>query len=284
MPILLCLVNVMFMIAGVFLNSVVIISLMRSSQLRKNLGYFMIFVLSCFDLAVVAISHPVLLLLIISWSTKAHHQDKNEFDTWAYKVQYSLAGFSTSALLTMSVERYLALKYPFFHHTAVTKRRLLLFQAFFMIMIVSVSSLLHFHWETFGNVVTIVFISLFLFLLIYLNYNMFIIAKSKNIEVSSLKTQSDEESKRRKLNFKNISTCPVAISCFFICALPHIIYSILNSTNTLSSEQGMKIFKFCAITFIDINSTLNCLIFFWRNSILRREGMKTIKRFRPGRS
>ena len=54
----LCLFNVALMIAGIFFNSVVIISLWRSSQLRKKLCYFMILVLSCFDLAVVAILHP----------------------------------------------------------------------------------------------------------------------------------------------------------------------------------------------------------------------------------
>ena len=264
-------VNAVFMIAGVFLNSVVMISLMSSTQLRKNLGYFMILVLSCFDLAVVTFSHPVLVLLIIS-----HHQDKNEFDTWAYKVIYNLSGFSMSALLAMSVERYLALKYPFFHHTAVTKRRLLLFLAFLIIMIVGLFPLLHiFDWKTFGNVLIIVFISLLLFLFIYLNYNMLIIVKSKS---------KVARSKRRKLNFKNISTCSMAISCFFICALPYIIFSLLLYTDTVSSEQVMKIFKFCAITFLDINSTLNCLIFFWRNSILRREGMKTIQCFWRGKS
>ena len=46
----LCTVNITFMISGIFLNSVVIISLRRSSQLRKKTCYFMILVLSCFDL------------------------------------------------------------------------------------------------------------------------------------------------------------------------------------------------------------------------------------------
>ena len=267
--------NAFFMIAGIFLNSVVIISLMRSPQLRKNRGYFMILVLSCFDLAVVSFSHPVLLLSIISWSVKTHQQGENKFYNWVSIVGYNMAGFSMSALLTMSVERYLALKYPFFHHAAVTKRRLLLFQAFLMLMTVSLSPLLYFRWKTFGNGLIIVFISLFLSMFIYLNYSMLIIAKSKSKVTTS---------ERRKLNFKNISTCSIAISCFLICALPHILYSILFSTNTLLSEQGVKIFKFCAITFFDINSTLNCLIFFWRNSILRREGMKTIQCFWYGRS
>ena len=65
---LLCIINIMFMVTGIFLNSVVIISLWRSSQLRKKLCYFMILVLSCFDLAVVTITHPLLIVSTISFS------------------------------------------------------------------------------------------------------------------------------------------------------------------------------------------------------------------------
>jgi hypothetical protein len=56
----LCIINIIFMVAGIFLNSVVIISLWKTSQLRKKdlVCYFMILVLSCFDLAVVTITHP----------------------------------------------------------------------------------------------------------------------------------------------------------------------------------------------------------------------------------
>ena len=58
--ILLCLLNASFLVAGIILNSVVIISLRRSSKLRKKLCYFMIFILSRFDLAAVIIVQPVL--------------------------------------------------------------------------------------------------------------------------------------------------------------------------------------------------------------------------------
>ena len=164
---LLCVVNVIFMIAGIFLNSVVIISLRRSSQLRKNLGYFMILVLSCFDLAVVTFSHPGLIASTILWSMETY-QEKNKFIILANVMGQNLAGFSLSALLTMSVERYLALKYPFFHHTAVTKRRLVLFLAIFIIVIVSLSPWLYFHCrETFGNAI-IIFFHFVIFVAVYL--------------------------------------------------------------------------------------------------------------------
>ena len=276
--------NAFFMIVGIFLNFVVIISLMKSSQLRKNLGYFMILVLSCFDLTVVTFVHPMLLLSIISWSVETHYQYENEFDKWEYIVKYNMAGFSMSTLLTMSVERYLAIKYPFFHHTAVTKRRLILFLTLLVVITVSLSSMKYLDKTIFRNAV-LVYILLFLFLFIYLNYTMYIIAKSKRKVESITTTNGQKTSKRRRIiNFKNISTCSITMGCFFICALPHIIFSILLFINKLSNERDIHIFRYCEITFFITNSTLNCLIFFWRNSILRREGMKTIKCFWRGRS
>ena len=64
----LCITNIVFMVAGIFLNSVVIISLWRSRQLRKKVCYFMILVLSCVDLAVVTITHPSLIASTIYFS------------------------------------------------------------------------------------------------------------------------------------------------------------------------------------------------------------------------
>jgi hypothetical protein len=54
-------VNGFFTFFGIFLNSVVIISLWRSAQLRKGTGNFMILVLSSFDLLVIIVGHPTVI-------------------------------------------------------------------------------------------------------------------------------------------------------------------------------------------------------------------------------
>jgi hypothetical protein len=82
----LCIINVIFMVVGIFLNSVVIISLWRSSQLRKKPCYFMILVLSCFDLAVVTISHPLLIVSTIYFS----QGEIDKINTRGRKDQYRL--------------------------------------------------------------------------------------------------------------------------------------------------------------------------------------------------
>ena len=277
---LLCLLNASFMVAGTFLNSVVIISLWRSSQLRKKLCYLMILVLSCFDLAVVTINHPVLILSTILWSMKTYHKEIKII--WEY-TSILLGAFSAFALLTLNIERFLALTYPFFHQTAVTKRRLVLFQAFWMTIIFSLSPLAYFYGETIGNICLAVFVVFLLFLFTCLNYKIFMIAKAKRKEESAAPTSatsSHEERKKRKINLKNISTCCLAVGCFFICSFPQIIYSVLRFTETVAYDRHGWLFNLWSTTLFTMNSTFNCLIFFWRNSVLRREGMKIAKCFR----
>jgi hypothetical protein len=280
-------VNALFMVAGIFLNTVVVISLRKSTQLRNKLCYFAILLLSCFDLAVVAISHPVLILSAMFWSARSYNGAVKLI--WEY-TSIVFGGSSGFALLTLNIERFLALKYPFFHGSAVTKSRLVLFQSLFIMIIFSLSPLAYYYGRTVGNTLIVVYIFCIFSLFAYLNYNIFIIAKSKRrgesvTPSSSTTSVNDDERRKRKMDWKNISTCSIAVGCFFICSCPQLVYSLLRlTTDTLSQDKHSWIFNLWSNTFSAMNSTFNCLIFFWKHSILRREGMKTIKYFQFVRS
>ena len=114
----LCVVNILFMVAGIFLNSVVIISLWKSSKHRKRLCHFMILVLSFFDLAAVAITHPVLILSTLYFFVVGDYDELCE--QMRIYVCVLLDGFSMWALLTLNIERFLGIVYPIFHRTSVT--------------------------------------------------------------------------------------------------------------------------------------------------------------------
>ena len=266
------------MVAGIFLNAVVIISLWRSSQLRKKLCYFMILVLSCFDLAVVSITHPLLILSTILWSMEIYY---GEIEVTRVYTGTTLGGFSMFALLTLTIERFLALTYPFFHQTAITKKRLLLLQAFLVTTTASVLQLAHLFEK--ADVLSAVFILFFLFVFVCLNYKIFIIAKSKRNDEKVFPTRtatSSNQERKRHLNFKNISTCSLAVGCFFVCSFPRIIYSATRLTSNMPFyNRKVLLFDIWSGTSFFMNSTFNCPIFFWRNSILRREGTKIAKRF-----
>ncbi len=116
--------NVLFFFSGICLNSLVILSFWRSVQLRKKLCYFTIMVLSCCDLLVVLTNQPLLALSAMLWLT-------GKLDVYPRWMDISLEltnvflGFSLAAFLVMNFDRYLAISYPIFHRTSVTKGRLL---------------------------------------------------------------------------------------------------------------------------------------------------------------
>ena len=277
--IFLYILNISFMLTGIFLNSLVITSLWRSSQLRMKLCYFMILVLSCFDMAVVSIIHPLLIWSTISWYMGAYHED---IEATRINTSILLQGFSMFALLTLNIERFLALTCPFFHQRAVTKVKLIIFLALQMIILVALSPLLFFYAKTIGNMLITALLSFALFVFIFLNYKVLDIAKSKRengrVAPTDIATVSYEERKKEKRKYRSISTCSLAVCCFFICFSPEIINSAWRFT--LKDERNNKqfmLFNIWSNTFSAIGSTLNCLIFFWRNSILHREGMRIAK-------
>ena len=119
----LCVVNMIFTFSGIVSNTLVIACIWKSSQLWKKLCHFMIMVLSCFDLLAVVTNQPVILLYLyflvkwLLWSVI--------YLLVVYGFCFCIFGFSLSALLLMSIERYLGAYYPIFHRTSVTRRGLM---------------------------------------------------------------------------------------------------------------------------------------------------------------
>ena len=125
---------------------------------------------------------------------------------------------------------------------------------------------------------TITFSTLFL-LFVYFNYKMFIIASSKR-ENEAVVNANHEERRVPKLQSKMFSTCFLTVICYFTCTCPRVIYSALRLTLYKKTPfHEIVLHQIWGTAFVSMSSTFNCLIFFWRNSILRREGMNAIKCF-----
>ena len=200
--------------------------------------------------------------------------------TSAY-VSIILEAFSMFALLTLNIERFLSVLFPVFHRKSVTKRRLVFLQAFFMITLF-LSTPVFFAGKIIGNVAITAFLLIILLVFMYLNYKILSIAKLKS-EIKKITPPSavlphHQELKKLKISVKNISTCSLAVGCFFVCSVPHIMYSVSRVISEKPyNDRQVVLFNIWSTTFVAMNSTFNCLIFFWRNSILRREGMKVIQ-------
>ena len=261
----LCVVNGFFTLAGIFLNSVVIISLWKSSQLRKKTCYFMILVLSCYDLGVVMFGHLTTILHSVVWSFNSTTSQISEVLDLIYG---NLVGLAVGALLTMNIDRYLAITHPIFHKTSVTKDRLLKLMLFLHLLFVVVAILYSIpRFKNFGYMIIPFVIGMVLILIIFMNCRI--------LRITSKKRWATHCTTRPTPMTKSNSSCLLVIACFFVCGAPLMLYNTFVAISGTSHKIPL-VFWLWAATAAAMNSSLNCVIFAWRNTILYTEIKKTL--------
>ena len=264
--IFLCVVNIIFTFSGIILNTLVIAGFWKSSQLRKKLCHFMIMVLSCSDLVAVVTIYPGILVFLISWLREDYGLLlKMRFYLYLSGVFLT---FSFYLLLVMSIERYLGTYYPIFHHTSVTRRRLLtLFSTLLIppaVMYVVSSDGLSVNPALF----TLVFVVLYLPPFMFINFKLFVIARK-------VKRERAASPGKRTISLKNISTALWAVACLILSAIPSCFFIAFHfAEKSTNIEQLSYMWAFTCYT---MNCTFNSLIFFWKNKVLRTEGIKILK-------
>ena len=259
--------NVFFFFSGVCLNSVVIISFWRSVQLRKKLCYFMIMVLCCCDLLAVSTNNPLIAVVTILWLTEKLDLDAG----WVHITLRILQMFfmiSLLALLVMNFDRYLATSYPFFHRTSVTRRKLLTLLGILVITELTLAAM-----STNDVIISFPVHMLILFILLtppmlFIHYKLFLVVRENR--------RKNEISAEKK---KTISSCLIAIACYLVISIPVIVYIdiTVNSRETTGTFGNAYLAGIWVKTIVSMNCTFNCLIFYWKNKVLRKEGWKVIK-------
>ncbi len=258
--------NVLFLFSGICLNSLVILSFWRSVQLRKKLCYFTIMVLSCCDLLAVLTSNPLTALSAILVLT-----GKLEFYRSSGGIPNIFLGVSLASLLVMNFDRYLAISYPIFHRTSVTKGKLLTLLP--ILIVVELTLWLMSENDLFSNSVFL----LICFIIIsppmlFINYKLFTIARKTR------RNNGISPEMKKSFSWKNISSCLLAVACFVVLSVPVFVYIGLRTNLKASATlDNGNIAALWAKTIASMNSTFNCLIFYWKNKVLRTEGMKVIK-------
>ena len=263
--------NIAFACAGIVLNSMVVVSFLlcpSSSPLRRKLCNFMILVLSCVDLIVVVTSHAVTVLRVVLWL----NENLELFSKIRFLVDLSiiLHCFSFLTILVMSIERYLAVYYPFFYLTSVTRRRLLSILAAFFIF-PPISRILSVNKRANTDLMNTILFGLMFLPTLFLNYKLFTI--SRNLRRHNRRSTEGSTS---LANLKHISTCLLVFACLIVMSIPSIIMIVFMHIEERNSENA-QVLAFWTMTVVSANSTMNCLIFFWKNKILRKEAEKVLK-------
>ena len=270
--IFLCVVNIIFTFSGIVSTTLVIVSYWKSSQLRKKLCHFMIMVLSCFDLVAIVTNHPATLLYLMFWLKEEYELLLN----WTVYLNFVTLfyGFSFFVLLVMSIERCLGAYCPIFHCTTVTKRRLLTLLAILLIFNTTLYVISTNDMIISRTLAIILFIVASFPPLLYLNFKLFKISR----EVRQRKASSPE--KRTTINLKSISTCLLAVTCIVVLSSSVSVYVVFDIISGNKRSINVRLSYVWATTIWNTNSTFNSLIFFWKNKVLRAEGIKILKKLK----
>ncbi len=265
--ILLFVLNVFFTFFGTVLNVVVILSLWRSTQLRKKICYFMIMVLWFFDLLAVITNHPLQAISTVIWLTEQNHVSSTS--EICEHVANQFHAFSLLALLVMNFDRYLAASYPLFHRSSMTKRRLLIILGIHFIAEVSVRVI------SFAIASAVFFIvAMIIFFLLVVPFYLFINVKLLTLARKMRNNTISPQSRSSATKLKHISTCLLAMICLVLFSFPFLFYTVLS---VAGKSINVRLSIIWINTTVTMNSTFNCLIFYWKNEILRKEGLKMLR-------
>jgi hypothetical protein len=273
--------NVCLIFSTVFLNGITVAAIWKSRLLKERVSNFTVLIQSIVDLA-----NGIFFMTMCSALLVADILGSPSCMTFFITRNVGLLIFfySMTALAMMSFERYMGVLYPFVHRAKVTKEKLL--KCF-----ISVCSLQ-----------TVIFVTGFTLLkrekaaraffatnaLVFLAFTVFVytrifcfriknntfLAGREVVDVASNGGAKVSKKARFLKELKIAKSCFIVVLSNLFCCLPPIIIIAL-----LSPEPSFLLIivkKWSSIISM-LNSTMNSLVFFWRNKELRNEALKQMR-------
>ena len=192
-----------------------------------------------------------------------------------------LPGISFAVFVVLNIEIYLSIIHPIFHKTKVTKRRAI--KALCVVVFVSIlrSYLFTFHINKQGATMFVaVFILLTLIGLAFIHIKISM-AVYKRRRIGFARTAGGEPSlsvpKRKSFlrGVREAKSCLLILFCTVFCYLSSAIEDGMLETSTFT----VILFNPWRCSSALSASLLNCIVFFWRNGILRKEAKNIIYSF-----
>jgi hypothetical protein len=109
--------------------------------------------------------------------------------------------------------------------------------------------------------------------MLFINYKLFLVVRK------SRKNKRISPDMKKTFSLKNISSCLLAVACLVVISIPAFVYIGLriNSPKTTNTLDNAGLAGMWVITISLMNCTFNCSIFYWKNKVLRTEGLKVLK-------
>ena len=271
--------NIFLTFATILLNLTMIVAYMKSRILKAKNAYFMVFMLSVNDL-IVGLTSNVLFATILLDEYSSQRTECLLNNIQIFLLLFS-SGCSFKTLVVMSWERYVAICHPLFHRKKVTQKRLKKCLAFLWFL-AFVCTVLSWQFIEFFDYVIVPELMGFSIFLVYVYARIYLASSrsSKNViqnggqQDADANTAREDQRRHFTLNIRLAKSCCLAVVSFVLCYLP----SCIITNGAFNFEGDLRIsFIVLAETVILANSSINSIVFFWRNKPLRREGRAVLK-------
>ena len=179
------------------------------------------------------------------------------------------------------LRKIFSIVHPIFHRTKVTKARLVKCLIVLWLSALALTFFTFYRPDVISKLLSLQ-MSLSMAALVFIYVRIYIactrsskIFGRKNRINPSSKNQDTFETQRRDYlrNLRLVKSCFMVVVCFGICFLPGAL--VISGFQEMNEDLHM-IRRWSEILLVS-NSSLNSLIFFWRNKLLRREAQKILK-------
>ncbi len=274
--------NVCLIFSTVFLNGITVTAIWKSRLLKERVSNFTVLIQSIVDLA-----NGIFFMTMSSALLVADIMRSPSCITFfiTRNVGFLIFFYSMTALAMMSCERYKGVLYPFVHRAKVTNTKLL--KCFISVCslqtVIFVTGFTLLKREKVAraffatNVLVFLAFTVFVYTRIFcfrIKNNTFL-AGREVVDVASMHGGATVSKKARFLKeLKIAKSCFIVVLSSLVCCLPPIIILAL-----LSPERSFLLITVKKFSYIlsMLNSTMNSLIFFWRNKELRNEALKQMR-------
>ena len=264
-------INCMLLFSTISLNGISVITIRKSSQLRSKVCYFVILLQSIVDLGVGLLGIPLFIYVLIAPFQKIQNCTVIFL---AFRASYLPLGLSVATLSAMTMERYIGVLYPYQYQTKITKKRILSYLcanglALFLVLIYSLRDprpLVHYGS---GSIFFFFVFTGFVYTRIYLVIRKLIRDEKRQVRVddgNQVKRQIIRESRRAR-------SCFLVVICFLFFVLPFPLVPFF----LIPGSFDFRVYFNWLFTSIIVNSSINSVIFFWTNTMLRKEALNNLR-------
>ena len=233
--------NAILVFPTLFLNSLSIIAIRKSSQLENKLCYFVILIQSSADFSFGVISIPAFIVFVASPLLSI---ENCLVKVTLVQTALTVTAISIITLSSMTLERYIGVLHPYFYETFVTKQRIL--------MHVCVGSLIYLatvatstfvegllkNFSFFYVVANFLFIT-FAYTRIYLVVRRLHRSAQRRLDIAK---QTSVSGRRRLLReVKHAKSCFIVVVYFVLSSMPCVIASNFVNENNLYIEVNIEV-------------------------------------------